>query len=133
MSQLDNDELSPSQEKTLRTLQKFIDENGYPPTVEELASRLRLTKASVHGSLEQNAFNRGPYGFFISQGIGSKRITTFTPVQQKRKGFNIAMTAQIDMHHMAFFKIDIGLLALGLAQSQTSSGLIHSHILHSVN
>ncbi|MGV3483336.1 MAG: transcriptional repressor LexA [Planctomycetaceae bacterium] len=53
MSVLEHDELSPSQEKTLRALQKFIDENGYPPTVDELASRLRLTKASVHGSLDK--------------------------------------------------------------------------------
>ncbi len=77
MSQLDNDELSPSQEKTLRTLQKFIDENGYPPTVEELASRLRLTKASVHGSLDK----------LIQKGYLKR-------AQGKARGLEILRTAQ---------------------------------------
>ena len=53
MSLLANEELTKAQRKTLREIQKFIDSKGFPPTVEELANRLKLTKATVHGSLER--------------------------------------------------------------------------------
>jgi repressor LexA len=46
-------ELTRPQLKTLREIQKFIELAGYPPTVEELSKRLRLTKATVHGSLDR--------------------------------------------------------------------------------
>ncbi|MEZ6097139.1 MAG: transcriptional repressor LexA [Pirellulaceae bacterium] len=57
--------LTQPQQKTLREIQKFIDERGFPPTVEELAARLKVTKATVHGSLDrlmQKGFLRRTHG-----------------------------------------------------------------------
>lgn len=65
MSALANEELTKSQQKTLREIQKFIDQRGFPPTVEELAQRLKLTKATVHGSIDrliQKGFLRRTHG-----------------------------------------------------------------------
>lgn len=53
MNALINEELTTAQQKTLREIQKFIDAKGYPPTVDELAKKMKLTKATVHGSLER--------------------------------------------------------------------------------
>jgi repressor LexA len=53
MKTLANEELTQPQRKTLREIQKFIDTRGFPPTVEELAERMKLTKATVHGSLDR--------------------------------------------------------------------------------
>ncbi len=53
MSSLANEELTKTQQKTLREIQKFIDQSGFPPTVDELADRLKLTKATVHGSIDR--------------------------------------------------------------------------------
>jgi repressor LexA len=65
MSMLANEELTKSQKTTLREIQKFIDQSGFPPTVDELANRLKLTKATVHGSLDrliQKGFLRRTHG-----------------------------------------------------------------------
>jgi hypothetical protein len=53
MSSLANEELTKTQQKTLREIQKFIDQSGFPPTMDELADRLKLTKATVHGSIDR--------------------------------------------------------------------------------
>lgn len=53
MKTLSNEELTQPQRKTLREIRKFIDSRGFPPTVEELADRMNLTKATVHGSLDR--------------------------------------------------------------------------------
>ncbi len=65
MSTLANEELTKAQRKTLREIKKFIDTQGFPPTVEELADRMKLTKATVHGSLDrliQKGFLRRTHG-----------------------------------------------------------------------
>jgi len=48
-----NEELSDVQFKTLTELQDFIGNQGYPPTVGELAGKLKRTKASIHGTLDR--------------------------------------------------------------------------------
>lgn len=45
--------LTTTQRKTLRELTRFIDERGLPPTVEELAQRLQMTRAIVQGCLDK--------------------------------------------------------------------------------
>lgn len=65
MSLLARNELTKQQHKTLSEIQKFIDSNGYPPTVDELATKMKLTKATVHGSLDrliQKGFLRRTHG-----------------------------------------------------------------------
>lgn len=47
------DELSAVQKKMLAELQDFIARNGFPPTVGELAEKLKRTRASVHGTLDK--------------------------------------------------------------------------------
>ncbi len=46
-------ELSKDQRNTLTELQNLTDEQGYPPTVEELAERLKLRKSIVHNCLNK--------------------------------------------------------------------------------
>ena len=48
-----NEELSAVQRKMLAELQTFIAKHGYPPTVGELAEKLKRTKASIHGTLDK--------------------------------------------------------------------------------
>ena len=48
-----NEELSTVQRKMLLELQAFIAKHGYPPTVGELAEKLKRTKASIHGTLDK--------------------------------------------------------------------------------
>lgn len=48
-----NEELSAVQRKMLAELQAFIAKHGYPPTVGELAEKLKRTKASIHGTLDK--------------------------------------------------------------------------------
>ena len=48
-----NEELSAVQRKMLLELQAFIAKHGYPPTVGELAEKLKRTKASIHGTLDK--------------------------------------------------------------------------------
>ena len=48
-----NEELSAVQRKMLVELQSFIAKHGYPPTVGELAEKLKRTKASIHGTLDK--------------------------------------------------------------------------------
>jgi DNA-binding MarR family transcriptional regulator len=48
-----NEELSAVQRKMLVELQTFIAKQGYPPTVGELAEKLKRTKASIHGTLDK--------------------------------------------------------------------------------
>ena len=45
--------LTITQRKTLSELTRFIDERGLPPTVEELAQRLQMTRAIVQGCLDK--------------------------------------------------------------------------------
>jgi repressor LexA len=45
-------ELTTVQLKTFRTIKRIMDENGYPPTVGELAEALNKTKASIHANLD---------------------------------------------------------------------------------
>ena len=45
--------LSARQRKTLNELAQFIDERGFPPTVEELSQRLQMTRAIVQGCLDK--------------------------------------------------------------------------------
>lgn len=53
MNTLVDEELTKPQQKTFREIQKFIEINGFPPTVDELAKRLHLTKGTVHGSIDR--------------------------------------------------------------------------------
>lgn len=46
-------QLSSIQRRTLRGMQDFIDEFGYPPTVDELTNRLNIKKATVYGCLNK--------------------------------------------------------------------------------
>ena len=65
MNTTTDQELTIPQQKTMRELQKFIGKHGYPPTVDELAKHLKLTKATVHGSLDrliQKGFIRRTHG-----------------------------------------------------------------------
>ena len=48
-----NEELTTVQRKMLQELQAFIAKRGYPPTVGELAEKLKRTRASIHGTLDK--------------------------------------------------------------------------------
>jgi repressor LexA len=61
-------ELSSVQFKTLRAIQRFVEENGFPPTVGELAESLTKTKASVHSNLDM-LIRKG----FIKRTVGKAR------------------------------------------------------------
>ncbi len=61
-------DLSTVQFKTLRAIQRFMDEKGFPPTVSELAEVLSKTKASVHANLE-SLVDKG----FIRRTVGKAR------------------------------------------------------------
>jgi repressor LexA len=61
-------ELSPIQMKTFRAIKQFIEQNGYPPTVGELASSLSKTKASIHANLD-SLMSKG----FIRRTMGKAR------------------------------------------------------------
>ncbi len=40
-------DLSPKQQKMLQFIQEFVDDNGYPPTIREIGSALRISSTSV--------------------------------------------------------------------------------------
>ncbi len=46
-------EITEQQQATLTEIQNHIDEFGFPPTVDELASKMQITKATVHGMLNR--------------------------------------------------------------------------------
>jgi DNA-binding MarR family transcriptional regulator len=48
-----NAELSRVQQRTLAAIEQLTAKHGYPPTVGELADKLKRTKASAHGSLDR--------------------------------------------------------------------------------
>ena len=48
-----NEELTTVQRKMLQELQAFIANRGYPPTVGELAEKLKRTRALIHGTLDK--------------------------------------------------------------------------------
>jgi repressor LexA len=45
-------ELSTIQLKTFRSIKKYLDEHGFPPTVNELAEQLGRTKSSIHANID---------------------------------------------------------------------------------
>lgn len=47
------DEITPAQQRTFDAIVALIDENGFPPTVKELAEDLGITPASAHDQLKQ--------------------------------------------------------------------------------
>lgn len=63
--QAPKNELTSVQLRTFRTIKKYIDEHGYPPTVGELAESLSKTKATIHKCLDvliQKGFVRRTVG-----------------------------------------------------------------------
>lgn len=53
MGRRKTDEITPKQVETLRAFETFLDENGYPPTVQEMATILEISHASVHERINQ--------------------------------------------------------------------------------
>lgn len=78
-----NQELSGVQQKTLVELQAFITKHGYPPTVGELAEKLKRTKASIHGTLDKlikKGFIRRTHGKARSIEIVRSHVTSVIDV-----------------------------------------------------
>lgn len=64
MQQTSN-ELTPIQLRTFRTIKRYMEEHGFPPTVGEVADILSKTKASIHANIDhliQKGFIRRTFG-----------------------------------------------------------------------